>query len=113
MPNYNSFLGIPFHINNRTYVNDILGLFKFFGFPIEFYVEESKEKEVTDSEEDAHGEVKRGTKFIFDLEEDQSEFLEARRLTDLAKKLSEFIGFPIVLHVEKSKEQGSDRFGEK
>ena len=27
------------------------------------------------------------------------------RLTDLAMKLSEFIGFPIVLHVEKSKEK--------
>ena len=36
------------------------------------------------------------------LEEDQSEFLEERRLTDLVKKLSEFIGFPIE-HVEKSK----------
>ena len=26
---------------------------------------------------DAHGEVKRGTKFIFDLKDEQSEFLEA------------------------------------
>ena len=42
----------------------------------------------------AHGEVKRGTKIIFDLKEDQSEFLEERRLTDLVKKLSEYIGFP-------------------
>merc|ERR1711899_202811 len=37
--------------------------------------------------------------------EDQSEFLEERRLKDLVKKHSEFIGFPIELYVEKSKEK--------
>merc|ERR1711881_612550 len=37
--------------------------------------------------------------------EDQSEFLEERRLKDLVKKHSEFIGFPIELYVEKSKER--------
>merc|ERR1739845_198987 len=52
-----------------------------------------------------HGEVKRGTKVICYLKEDQSEFLEERRLKDLAKKHSEFIGFPIELYVEKSKEK--------
>merc|ERR1712060_196771 len=35
----------------------------------------------------------------------QSEFLEERRLKDLVKKHSEFIGFPIELYVEKSKEK--------
>ena len=45
-----------------------------------------------------HGEVKRGTKVICYLKEDQSEFLEERRLKDLVKKHSEFIGFPIELH---------------
>merc|ERR1711933_699070 len=44
-----------------------------------------------------HGEVKRGTKVICYLKEDQSEFLEERRLKDLVKKHSEFIGFPIEL----------------
>merc|ERR1712196_263846 len=34
-----------------------------------------------------------------------SEFLEERRLKDLVKKHSEFIGFPIELYVEKSKEK--------
>merc|ERR1712008_591661 len=53
-----------------------------------------------------HGEVKRGTKVICYLKEDQSEFLEERRLKDLVKKHSEFIGFPIELYVEKSKEKG-------
>merc|ERR1712147_365304 len=37
--------------------------------------------------------------------EDQSEFLEERRLKDLVKKHSAFIGFPIELYVEKSKEK--------
>merc|ERR1712086_1229470 len=37
--------------------------------------------------------------------EDQSEFLEERRVKDLVKKHSEFIGFPIELYVEKSKEK--------
>jgi len=32
------------------------------------------------------------------------EFIEERRLKDLVKKHSEFIGFPIELYVEKSKE---------
>jgi len=49
--------------------------------------------------------VKRGTKIICYLKEDQSEFLEERRLKDLVKKHSEFIGFPIELYVEKSKEK--------
>merc|ERR1712057_46164 len=52
-----------------------------------------------------HGEVKRGTKIICYLKEDQSEFLEERRLKDLVKKHSEFIGFPIELYCEKSKEK--------
>merc|ERR1711982_34804 len=55
--------------------------------------------------EKLHGEVKRGTKVICYLKEDQSEFLEERRLKDLVKKHSEFIGFPIELYVEKSKEK--------
>merc|ERR1712060_644133 len=51
------------------------------------------------------GEVKRGTKIICHLKEDQTEFLEERRLKDLIKKHSEFIGFPIELYIEKSEEK--------
>merc|ERR550514_800222 len=47
----------------------------------------------------------RGTKIICHLKEDQTEFLEERRLKDLVKKHSEFIGFPIELYVEKSQEK--------
>uniref|UniRef100_A0A7S3INF8 Histidine kinase/HSP90-like ATPase domain-containing protein n=1 Tax=Strombidium inclinatum TaxID=197538 RepID=A0A7S3INF8_9SPIT len=43
----------------------------------------------------------RGTKIILQLKEDQQEFLEERKLKDLIKKHSEFIGFPIELMVEK------------
>merc|ERR1719281_256458 len=52
-----------------------------------------------------HGDIKRGTKVICYLKEDQSEFLEERRLKDLVNKHSEFIGFPIELYVEKSSEK--------
>ena len=44
----------------------------------------------------------RGTKIILHMKEDQLEFLEERKLKDLVKKHSEFIGFPIELLVEKS-----------
>jgi molecular chaperone HtpG len=46
--------------------------------------------------------LNRGTKIILQLKEDQQEFLEERRLKDLIKKHSEFIGFPIELMVEKT-----------
>merc|ERR1712194_766721 len=54
--------------------------------------------------EQIYGEVKRGTKIVCHLKEDMTEFLEERRLKDLVKKHSEFIGFPIELYVEKSEE---------
>ena len=44
----------------------------------------------------------RGTKIVLKLKEDQQEFLEERKLKDLIKKHSEFIGFPIELMVEKT-----------
>ena len=39
------------------------------------------------------------------MKEDQLEYLEERKLKDLVKKHSEFIGFPIELLVEKSKDK--------
>merc|ERR1712188_69501 len=55
--------------------------------------------------EQTYGEMKRGTKIICHLKEDMTEFLEERRLKDLVKKHSEFIGFPIELYIEKSEEK--------
>ena len=47
----------------------------------------------------------RGTKIILHMKEDQLEYLEERKLKDLVKKHSEFIGFPIELYVEKSQDK--------
>merc|ERR1719316_2530314 len=60
---------------------------------------------VVKDEEHVYGEVKRGTKIVCHLKEDMTEFLEERRLKDLVKKHSEFIGFPIELYTEKSNEK--------
>merc|ERR1712094_143997 len=60
---------------------------------------------VTKDTELPYGEVKRGTKIVCHLKEDQTEFLEERRLKDLVKKHSEFIGFPIELYIGKSEEK--------
>merc|ERR1712036_84260 len=64
---------------------------------------------VTKDTDFTYGEIKRGTKIICHLKEDQSEFLEERRLKDLVKKHSEFIGFPIELYVEKSEEEEEEK----
>merc|ERR1712187_629069 len=60
---------------------------------------------VVKATEQTFGAIKRGTKIVCHLKEDMTEFLEERRLKDLVKKHSEFIGFPIELYVEKSEEK--------
>jgi len=47
----------------------------------------------------------RGTRIILQLKEDQQEYLEERRVKDLIKKHSEFIGYDIELQVEKTAEK--------
>jgi len=49
--------------------------------------------------------LKRGTRIILHMKEDMSEYLEEKRLKDLVKKHSEFIGFPIKLYTEKTTEK--------
>jgi len=49
--------------------------------------------------------IGRGTKITLHLKEDMSEYLEEKRVTDLVKKHSEFIGFPIKLYTEKTTEK--------
>jgi len=59
-----------------------------------------------------HGVLKRGSKIICYLKDDQSEFLDSDRLKDLILKHSAFVGFPIELYMEHRKEEdaadGSD-----
>lgn len=52
-----------------------------------------------------NSDITRGTRIILHLKEDQQEFLEERRIKDLVKKHSEFIGYDIELQVEKSKDK--------
>jgi molecular chaperone HtpG len=47
----------------------------------------------------------RGTRVILHLKEDMSEYLEEKRVKELVKKHSEFIGFPIKLYTEKTTEK--------
>jgi molecular chaperone HtpG len=54
---------------------------------------------------DGDEKLTRGTKIILQLKDDQLEFLEERKLKDLVKKHSEFIGFPIELMVEKTQDK--------
>jgi len=49
--------------------------------------------------------ITRGTRIVLHLKEDMQEYLEERRLKELVKKHSEFIGFPIKLYVEKETEK--------
>merc|ERR1712196_621348 len=55
--------------------------------------------------EDDGERLTRGTKIILQLKSDNLEFVEEKKLKDLIKKHSEFISFPIELHVEKTTEK--------
>nr|AIU38245.1 heat shock protein 90 [Skrjabinisakis physeteris] len=50
-------------------------------------------------------ELTRGTKITLYMKEDQTEYLEERKIKEIVKKHSQFIGYPIKLTVEKEREK--------
>ena len=47
----------------------------------------------------------RGTKIVLHMKEDQMEYLEERKIKEIVKKHSQFIGYPIKLLVEKTRDK--------
>merc|ERR1712226_1549794 len=55
---------------------------------------------------DANSEtIGRGTRIVLHIKEDQAEYLEEKKLKEIVKKHSQFIGYPIKLFVEKEREK--------
>merc|ERR1712198_566010 len=49
--------------------------------------------------------ITRGTRIVLHLKEDQTEYLEEKKVKDIVKKHSQFIGYPIRLLVQKEREK--------
>merc|ERR1719282_1715514 len=50
-------------------------------------------------------ELKRGSKIVLHMKEDQAEFIEEKKVKEVVKKHSQFIGYPIKMLCQKEKEK--------
>merc|ERR1719192_995568 len=55
----------------------------------------------------------RGTKIVLHLKEDQADYHEEKRIKEIVKKHSQFIGYPIKMLVEKIEDVGEDEDADK
>merc|ERR1712026_322083 len=49
--------------------------------------------------------IGRGTKIILHMKEDQLDFSEEKKIQDIIKKHSQFIGYPIALQMQKTRDK--------
>merc|ERR1711928_122135 len=51
------------------------------------------------------GPLGRGTKIILNMKEDQLDYLDEKKVQDIIKKHSQFIGYPISLQMQKTRDK--------
>merc|ERR1712226_624438 len=54
---------------------------------------------------DPNVDLKRGTKIVLHMKDDQQEYLDEKRIKELVKKHSQFVNYPISLWIEKTTEK--------
>merc|ERR1711978_658148 len=74
----------------------------------EQYVWTSSAGGTFDIVKDVNQDMKRGTEIVLHMREDAHDYIDEKRIKDLVKKHSEFIGFPISLYTTKEEEKEVD-----
>merc|ERR1712083_1256478 len=57
---------------------------------------------------DTQSDIARGTEIVLHMREDATDYIDEKKIKDLVKKHSEFIGFPISLYTTKEEEKEVD-----